>query len=105
MTNFASRIAGAATLALAVLPLAAIATASQAAPARVVIGDLNLTTEEGLTTFNRRARLAATDYCSGIHGLTARASCRSGVRVELQEKMVTIRQARLADQTKTLAAR
>lgn len=105
MTNFASRIAGAATLALAVLPLAAMATASQAAPARVMIADLNLATEEGLTTFNQRAHLAAMSYCSGIHGLTARASCRNGVRVELQEKMATIRQARLDDQTKTLAAR
>ncbi|HET6971779.1 MAG TPA: UrcA family protein [Phenylobacterium sp.] len=104
MTNFATRISTAAMLALAALPIAALATASHA-ETRVHVADLNLTTAQGMATFNQRAHNAASSYCAEVVGLSARASCRAGVTAELNEKVATIRDAQLTQAAHTFAAR
>ena len=104
MTNFAAKISTAAMLALAALPIAALATASHA-ETRVHVADLNLATPQGMATFNKRAHYAASSYCAEVMGLSARASCRTGVKAELSEKAAAIRDAQLAQASQTFAAR
>ncbi|WP_374471307.1 UrcA family protein [Phenylobacterium sp.] len=108
MTNFASRIAGVATLALAALPFAAISTAAAAAPVAVKVADLDLNSAQGLATFEARAEKAANAYCAA-NGLGARpvgdvAACRAAVRQEIQDKLPAVQQAQVARAT-TYAAR
>ena len=88
MTNFASKIAGVATLALAALPMAALSTAAHAAPtARVQVSDLNLASIEGVATFHQRVAVAARQICGEEKGLRQQAACNAGVRTEVQEKL------------------
>jgi len=104
MTNFTSKIAGLATLALAALPMAALPASALAAPATVKVADLNLASPEGMATFDKRAHNAAASYCGQVRGLTERQMCREAVREELAEKAAAIRTAQIARQT-TFAAR
>jgi UrcA family protein len=108
MTNFAARIAGLATLALAALPMAAIATASHAATATVQVADLNLNTEAGLATFQQRAAAATQTFCrtnGANRSLATQSACVKGVRMEVSEKLASARQAQFAARTTTIAAR
>ncbi len=103
LTNTISSIA---MLALASLPIAALTTnAAQAAPSTVRVADLNLASHEGITTFNQRADYAARKFCNTEISLSARANCRIGVKVELNEKMDAIRTAQAARASTTFAAR
>ncbi|MFL5294946.1 MAG: UrcA family protein [Phenylobacterium sp.] len=89
MTNFAARIAGVATLALAALPVAALTTAAHAAthvPASVRIADLNLATSAGRAAFDQRIDVAARKFCSTESSLDLKAGCQRGVRAEVTEK-------------------
>lgn len=104
MTNFAAKISTVAMLALAALPIGALASAAHA-ETRVRVADLNLTTAQGMTTFNQRAHNAASSYCADVVGLSARATCRVGVQAELSEKAGAIRDAQLAQTAQTFAAR
>ena len=104
MTNITARISTAAMLALAALPAAAL-PASAFAATSVRVADINLLSDEGMTTFKQRADYAARNYCSGVMSLSARASCRNGVKVELNEKVAVIRAAELEQASSTLAAR
>ncbi|HEY8617053.1 UrcA family protein [Phenylobacterium sp.] len=103
MTHFASRIAGVATLALAVLPLAAISTAATAAPAAVKVADIDLNSPHGKAAFEARLERAATNFCSaqrtGVRPLGRAASCREGVREEVVAKLPMVQQAQLARST------
>ena len=103
MTNFAARISGAALLALAALPMAALATAAHAAPA-VKVADLNVLTAQGSATFSDRAETAINKFCRGKSSVRAHIDCREGVRAELNEKLDGLRQAQLR-QAQTFAAR
>jgi UrcA family protein len=88
MKNFAAHIAGVATLALAVLPVAALSThAAAATPARVQVADLNLASIDGVATFHQRVAVAANQICSNEKSLGQQAACRAGVRTEVQEKL------------------
>ena len=91
MKIIATRIAGLATLALAVLPVAALSTAARAetlrTPVSVRIADLNLTTAEGQAAFAQRTHKAARAYCADRQLLAAKAACQSAVRAEVQEKL------------------
>lgn len=90
MTNFTARIAGIATLALAVLPAAALSTAAHAQGAeRVRVADLNLATASGKAAFETRVDHAARQFCSAEHNLTLKAACQAGVRTEAKEKIST----------------
>ena len=105
MNDLTNRISGLAMLALAVLPMAALATGAHAAPASVKIADLNLASAEGAAAFEQRADFAARRFCSTERSLSSAATCRKGVRVELNEKMAVIRTARANQPANTFAAR
>lgn len=103
MTNYASKIAGIAAIALAALPLVAIAGIAQAAPATVQISDLDLSTVEGQAQFKARVKDAARDFCRerAVTGTRISSrSCIAAVEAEMTEKLA-------AQQTgaKTFAAR
>ncbi|HEY0436040.1 MAG TPA: UrcA family protein [Phenylobacterium sp.] len=90
MTNFAARIAGVATLALAALPAAALTTVAHAAthvPASVRIADLDLASADGRAAFSQRVDTAARKFCSNEASLDLKAGCAAGVRAELNEKV------------------
>ena len=98
MLSFTARIAGAATLALAALPVVAIATSAQAAPATVKVRDLDLNTTAGQMAFHQRAEQAAKAFCKGRTNpasLTRMgATCVAAVKVEMTEKLELVQQAR-----------
>jgi UrcA family protein len=107
MAYFASRIAGVATLALAVLPFAAISTAAAAAPVTVKVADLDLNSAQGLATFEDRVEKAALSFCAtnvGARPVSQINACRTAVREELADKLPAARQAQLA-RANTYAAR
>ncbi|MGH6911910.1 MAG: UrcA family protein [Phenylobacterium sp.] len=87
MKNFAAKIAGVATLALAALPLAALSTHAQAATARVHVADLNLASIDGVATFHQRVAVAAKQICGDEKNLGQQVACKAGVRTEVQEKL------------------
>jgi len=103
MTNFASKISGAAMLALAALPIIALATPSSAATVKV--SDLNLLTPQGVAEFSQRADAAGRKYCITERSVAGYASCRKGVKLELTEKMAAVRTAQLDKASPSLAAR
>ena len=88
MTNFTARIAGVATLALAVLPVAALSTAHAAthAPVSVRVSDIDLSTADGRSALVARAGVAAHRYCANEFSLDMKAACEAGVRSEIAEK-------------------
>jgi UrcA family protein len=96
MTAFTSRIAGVATLALAILPVAALSTAHAApyAPASVQVADIDIATPAGKATFDARAQAAAHRFCADERKLGLKAACEAGVRSEVNEKATA--QIRLA---------
>ena len=104
MTDFASKISGFAMLALAALPIAALATASHAQTV-VKVADINLLTPEGVAAYNQRADVAGRKFCLSERAVGAHASCLAGVKVELNEKLAAIRGARLEQASTTFAAR
>lgn len=103
MTNFASRIAGVATLALAALPLAAIATTADARPVTVQVSDIDLNSAQGLAAFEQRAKRAAHEFCRDARRpaspLARAASCRAAVMTELQEKLPAAQLAQVRGST------
>ena len=80
-----SRVAGIATLALAVLPMAALTTAAHAAE-HVRTGDLNMASASGRAAFEQRVDHAAKQLCGVEHNLTLKAACNAGVHTEANEK-------------------
>lgn len=105
-TTFTSRIAGLATLALAVLPMAALSSYAHA-ETRVKVEDLNLLTGQGVAAYHQRAEVAGRKFCRAEKTVPNRMACREGVRAELTEKFDALRQAQLAQQQQspTFAAR
>jgi len=96
MKNFAARFAGVATLALAVLPVAALSTAAHAAPiARIQVADLDLGSTEGVATLRHRVAVAAERFCGGEKALRQKEACKAAIRTEVQEKLAQ-RQIQLA---------
>jgi len=92
MTNITARLAGIATLALAVLPAVALTTAAHSAPyvpAKVQVADLNLASADGQATFHERTDAAARRFCSTTTSLNTISACRAGVRAEVNEKVAS----------------
>ena len=90
MTNYTARFAGVATLALALLPAAALTTTAHAStyPAAVVhIADLNLASPAGQNTFAQRVDTVARKVCASQAALDLKAGCMAGVRAEVNEKV------------------
>lgn len=104
MTDFASRISGAAMLALAALPIGALATAAHA-ETRMKVADINVLTPEGVAAYNQRADIAGRKYCIIERTLDRRASCVAGVKAELNEKLDVLRTSQLDRASQTFAAR
>jgi len=104
-TNFTSRVAGLATLALAALPMTALSTAAHAAPASIAVSDLNLLTPEGNAVLQQRIKGASLKYCMGRKAITDKQACREGVHAELSEKAETVRIAQRAKLTSSYAVR
>lgn len=104
INDIASRISGAAMLALAALPIGALATAAHA-ETRVAVADINLLTPQGVATFNQRADEAGRKYCITERSLDRHAACVAGVKAELTEKLDALRTAQLEQASQTFAAR
>ena len=106
MTNLTNSISSLAMLALGALPIASLPASALAAPAASVkIADIDLLTNEGMSTFAKRADYAARDFCRDERGLSAAAVCRVGVKQELSEKVTALRSAKLEQASKAFAAR
>ena len=104
MTNFASRISGVAMLALAALPIAALATAAHAQTV-VKVADINLLSPQGVSEYSQRADAAGRKFCLPERSLAGRAACVAGVKVELNEQLATLRTAQLSRASQDFAAR
>ena len=92
MTNITARLAGIATLALAVLPAAALTTAAHSAPyvqSKVRVADLNLASAAGQAAFHQRTDAAARRFCSDVTSLNTLTACRAAVRAEVNEKVAS----------------
>jgi UrcA family protein len=98
MSNFVSRIAGVATLALATLPIVGLAFSAHAGPApvRIQVSDLDLNSPVGLAQFKQRALAAEKQFCGGARSLSASSYCRMGVRDEIADKLANAQRAQLA---------
>ena len=107
MTNLAAQVSTVAMLALAALPMAALPAAAFAAPASasVRIADINVLSDAGMQTFQRRADYAARDFCQGEKDLHLMAVCRKAIKQEFNEKVAVVRAAKLEQVNTTFAAR
>ena len=88
MENFITKSAAVASLAIAALPFIALGVA-HAQTATVRISDLNLSRPSQVQVFNGRVEQAAERFCAGYtdpRNLNAVGACKSGVRLEMQEK-------------------
>lgn len=104
-TSLTNRLAGFATLALAALPISALSTAAHAAPAAVVVKDLDLLTPQDNAVLLQRINTASVKYCIGRKGVSNVQACREGARAELTEKADAIRVSQLTARSSTYAAR
>lgn len=85
-----STLAGVATLALAALPMFALATAAHAAPVAVKVADIDTLSPAGAAVFEQRAEQAANRYCAKLNPtarLTERSACLTAVRAEMADKI------------------
>ena len=103
-TDLTSTISGIAMLALAALPIAALATASHAQTV-VKVADINLLSPQGVSEFNQRADAAGRKFCLSERTVAGRTSCRTGVKAELNEKLTALRAAQLEQASTSFAAR
>lgn len=103
-TDLTSKISGVAMLALAVLPIVALATPSNAQTV-VKVSDLNVLSPQGVSEFNQRADAAGRRYCLPERTVAGRDACLRGVKAELAEKLTVLRTARAEPATQTFAAR
>lgn len=91
MTKFSSTLAGVATIALAAVPIVALATGAQAAPVAVKVSDINISSPRDAHTLDQRVATAAAEFCSnasvGRITLSARHDCLQGARAEIQEQL------------------
>jgi UrcA family protein len=104
MKNLTARISGPALLALAALPIIALATGANAATT-VKVSDLNLLTPDGVAAYEARANVAARAFCNDTAIIQQHITCKAAVKAELADKLTELRQVQLAKASTTLAAR
>ncbi len=104
MKNLTAQVSSLAMLALAALPIASLPASALAATQTVKVSDINLLTPEGMQAFDKRANIAARDFCRDERDMSVAHSCRVAIKAELNEKMAVIRAAKL-EQANTFAAR
>ena len=107
---FKSTLAGVATLALAIIPVAAFGAAAHAAPVAIQASDIDTLSPEGAQTFQQRADAATRKFCrtatAGQPGLREKAACKAAVQAEISEKFAARNTALAAQrQANTLASR
>ena len=103
-TDLTSKISGFAMLALAALPIVALAVPSNAQTV-VKVADINLLSPQGVSEFNQRADAAGRKFCLPERTVAGRTSCRAAVKAELTEKLSVLRTAQLEQASATFAAR
>ncbi len=96
MFNLTNTFAGAATLVLAALPIAALSTTAHAAPMTIKVADLNLGSPAGQDVLAQRVEHAARAFCRGEVGTVGSrfntvTACRSGIRAEAAQKVAALR--------------
>ena len=99
MFKLTAKIAAAATLALATIPMLALTTAAHAAPMRVTVGDLS--TAAGVAAFEQRIDKVAGNVCHGLtQGVGTRMvktdGCREAVRAEAIGKLSATQRSQIA---------
>src|SRR5438045_9543122 len=94
MTNYASKISGVASLVLAALPIAALATAAHAQTV-VKVSDINLLSPQGVSEYNQRADAAGRAFCLSERTVAGHAACLKGGKIDLTEKLTGQRTAQL----------
>lgn len=110
MNTLTTRIAAVAAIAMAVIPLAAVATHAAAAEhpaARIRVADLDLNSIDGQLVLKTRADGAVRKLCFN-RNLSVMAACEAGVRDEIADQAAVARDQQLASkaaQPVTLAAR
>src|SRR5687767_3020804 len=86
-----STLAGVATLALAALPMFALATAAHSAtPVAVKVADIDTLSPEGARIYAQRVDKAAVRFCrvkTDNARLTERLDCQNAVRAEMADKL------------------
>lgn len=91
MFKFSSTLAGVATLALATVPMLAIASGAHAAPVAVKVSDIDTASAQGAKILTQRIDVAAREFCRRTEpGAMARLSdsaCIQGVRTEMAERV------------------
>ena len=89
MFKISSTLAGVATLALATVPMLAIASGAQAAPVAVKVSDIDTSSAHGAKILNERIDVAAREFCGrtqpGAMARLADNACIKGVRTEITE--------------------
>ena len=99
MKNITAQITGLATLALAVLPIAALSTVARAETPQphvaVRIADLNLASAAGQSEFAQRTHQAAREFCADRQALAAKGACQTAVRAEVEQKLARLQQGQM----------
>lgn len=89
MFKISSTLAGVATLALATLPMLAVASGAHAAPVVVKVSDIDTSSAHGAKILNQRIDVAAREFCGrtqpGAMARLADNACIRGVRTEITE--------------------
>ncbi len=86
MKNLMNTVTMVASIAIAALPLAAVATSTHAETVRIRVADLDLNTAQGAARFNARVARTAAEMCSSYRnaGYTA---CVKAVTDEARENL------------------
>ena len=105
MHRFIAKTANAATWALAVMPMIALAGAAQAQDVRVHVGDLSQPADAA--RFNRHLDFAANTLCASfvrpIDGARRVAACKEAVREEAMDKLSADQRVQLAAATPVIS--
>ena len=92
MFRISNTVAGVATLALAALPMFAMATSAYAAqPVTVQVADLDLASTDGARELDRRVNAAAGAFCSDFTRIAENMTCKNAVHDEVEGKLEAMR--------------
>lgn len=93
MFKISSALAGVATLALATLPMLAVASGAHAAPVVVKVSDIDTSSAHGAKILKQRIDVATREFCGrtqpGAMARLADGACIRGVRTEITEGVAT----------------
>jgi UrcA family protein len=109
MFKISSTLAGVATIALATVPMLAIASGAHAAPVIVKVSDLDVSSAQGAQILNQRIAVAAREFCAQAdpvnQGRLPSYACIKGVRAEVADSMAGRNAVMASARATTLAQR